>query len=375
MTLLPLHILLAGGGTGGHLFPGIAIARKFLEKNQDSRILFVGTGNPFEISVLEKNGFEHKKITSAGIKGVSVFKKLKALLKIPKGLIESAMIIKSFRPDVVIGVGGYSSGPVVLMAWLIKQMSGKIKIALQEQNSLPGITNRILGRLSDRIYISFRMTAAFFNPAKVLYSGNPVREEILQARHESLPGKKNHTGNRFTVFVSGGSQGAHRVNIALIDALEYLESTDQFFFIHQTGVNDKEMVEAVYQGKGIKCDVRPFFDDMASQYEACDLLIARSGATTVSEITAMGKAVIFIPFPYASDNHQELNARELVKDGAADMILEKSLTGKCLAEKLEYYKANRDALLAMAEKSGNLGHLNASETIINDCYHMIERRV
>ncbi|MBW2644298.1 MAG: glycosyltransferase, partial [Deltaproteobacteria bacterium] len=171
----PLRIVIAGGGTGGHLFPGIAMAQEFMAGNPNNRLLFVGTGKPFETTALSKAGFAHKRITSEGIKGRGLWNQTKSILKIPKGIFESVMILRQFRPDLVIGVGGYSAGPLVAGAWLLG-----IKIVLHEQNILPGITNRILSRLADRIYVSFDDTQTGLNPKKVLYTGNPVRKEILQ---------------------------------------------------------------------------------------------------------------------------------------------------------------------------------------------------
>lgn len=371
MNSLALNILLSGGGTGGHLFPGIAIARKFVERNPENRILFVGTGNAFEISILGREAFHHQKITSAGLKGLPLFEKIKTLFKIPQGLIESAQIIRSFNPHVVIGLGGYSSGPVVLSAWLMSRFRRKIKIVLQEQNSIPGITNRILGRLADAIFISFTLAASFFTPSKVLNTGNPVRNEIISAREDVSGLSPKPQNELFTIFVSGGSQGAHRINLSIMEALSYLKSTNEFFFIHQTGEKDKEMVEAAYRERGIACNVQSFFEDMAENYKACDLIIARAGATTMSEITVIGRPAIFIPYPFAADNHQEMNARELIKEGAADMIIEASLTGKLLAEKLNFYRENQDLLLSMSKKAGEQGRPEASRAIVDMCYRMI----
>jgi UDP-N-acetylglucosamine--N-acetylmuramyl-(pentapeptide) pyrophosphoryl-undecaprenol N-acetylglucosamine transferase len=298
----PLRIVIAGGGTGGHLFPGIAMAQEFQARNAETRVVFVSTGNPMERSVLAKTDFELRCITAAGIKGRGLWNQLISVLKIPKGILESARVLKEFSPDLAIGLGSYSAGPVIMGAWF-----RRIPIAIQEQNILPGITNRILSHFADRIYISFENTRSNLDPRKVRWMGNPVRRELIDYfdRHVSATdqaGGKKH----FTILIIGGSQGAHRINMAIIDALGRLQDNTRLHFIHQTGKADEQQVKEAYIQNRIQSTVQPFFDNMAELYSLADLLICRAGATTVAEITALGKAAIFIPFPYAADNHQVL---------------------------------------------------------------------
>lgn len=367
MNSQSLNILLSGGGTGGHLFPGIAIARKFLERDPESRILFVGVGNAFETTALSREGFRHRQITASGLKGLSWFEKIASLVKLPRGLFESIRIIREYQPHVVIGLGGYSSGPVILASWLLNRLGGNIGVAIQEQNTIPGVTNRILGKLADRIFISFPGSARFFTPAKLRHMGNPVRNEIVSARART---KKEAPEGRFTVLILGGSQGAHRINLLVMEALSRLKTKTDFFFIHQTGEKDWEMVQGAYREAGIPCDVRPFFENMAETYMACDLIVARAGATTVAEIMVMGKPAIFIPYPFAADNHQEMNARELVNAGAAEMMIEASLTGELLAEKFDYYRDRKELLAAMSEKALKQGRPEAAAAIVDECRQM-----
>ncbi len=364
----PLRIVVAGGGTGGHLFPGIAMAQEFLTGNPNTRLLFVGTGKPFETTTLSKAGFAHKHITSEGIKGRGFWNQTKSILKIPKGIFESVMILKRFRPDLVIGMGGYSAGPLVAGAWLLG-----IKIVLHEQNILPGITNRILSRLADRIYVSFDNIPAGFNPKKVLYTGNPVRREILQYKRNQKVGEIDDSTQQrhFAILILGGSQGAHSINMALLDAIDKLKDKDKFFFIHQTVLNDETRVKNAYELYGVSCRVQAFFNDMARQYQKADLVICRAGATTVAEIKAVGKGAIFIPFPFAADNHQVLNARSLEKAGAAEMILEKDLNGKALAERINFYASSPDTLRQMASRARNLSRPDAAAVIVDDCYKLV----
>ena len=363
-----LRILITGGGTGGHLFPGIAIAQEFQHRNAANRILFVSSGNPLERSVLAKAGFELGCITAAGIKGRGIWNQLKSSLKIPIGILESMQIIKKFGPDLAIGLGSYSAGPVIIGAWL-----QQIPTVVHEQNLLPGITNRILSRFAKRIYISFENTGSRLPSKKVLWTGNPVRRELLASADRSQNGKKNAGGNRlFTILIIGGSQGAHRINMAIIEALPDLKEKEHLHFVHQTGATDAEMVSEAYRGNQIGCTVQPFFDNMAELYSQTDLLICRAGATTVAEITALGKAVIFIPFPYAADDHQVFNARSLTDKGAAEMINEKDLNGKILSEKIAYYAAHPAALNDMAARARRFGRPDAAKLIVDDCYRLID---
>ena len=365
----PLRIVIAGGGTGGHLFPGIAIAQEFMARNSNNRLLFVGTGKPFETETLATAGFAHKRITSEGIKGRGLWNQAKSILKIPKGIFESVMILKRFRPDLVLGVGGYSAGPLVAGAWLLG-----IKIVLHEQNILPGITNRILSRLADRVYVSFDDIPTGLSPKKVLYTGNPVRREILQypKNQKGFGIDDSEQKRHFVILILGGSQGAHSINMALLEAMEKIKDKDKFFFIHQTGLNDETRVKNAYELYGMSCRVQAFFNDMDRQYQKADLVICRAGATTVAEIKAIGKGAIFIPFPFAADNHQALNARSLEKAGAAEMILEKDLNGKALAERINFYASNPDTLRQMASRAKDLCRTDAAAVIVDDCYKLIK---
>ena len=363
-----LRVVIAGGGTGGHLFPGIAIAQEFLAINAENSVLFVGTGKQFEVSILSETGFAHRRITAEGFKGRGVWHQLVSILKVPKGIIESILILKDFKPHIVIGVGGYSAGPLVMGARLLG-----IKIVLHEQNILPGITNRILSRFADRIYVSFTETIMGVTPKKIRFTGNPVRKEIVQCaetlRHTDIQALKIE--KKFTILILGGSQGAHSINMALLEALEYLESRENIVLVHQTGEQDETQVKQRYDEYGIENDTRAFFKDMARQYQNADLIICRAGATTVAEIKAVGKGVIFIPFPFAADNHQVLNARSLEKAGAAEMILEKDLSGNVLAERIDYYVQRPEELQQMALRSRDLGRVDAAAMIVDDCYDLI----
>ena len=215
--------------------------------------------------------------------------------------------------------------------------------------------------------MSFKNTRSDFNPAKVLFTGNPIRPEIL-----NVTAMKDMSDSPFTILIVGGSQGAHSINMSVIDALSDLKGKDSLLFIHQTGEQDEKKVSEAYKNQGIPCDVRPFFNDMALQYKKADMIICRAGATTIAEITAIGKAVIFIPFPFAADNHQVINAQDLSEKGAAETILEKNLNGRLLSERIMYYESNRKALEDMALRAKSYGKPDAAKTIVDDIYTLLD---
>ncbi len=368
----PLRIVIAGGGTGGHLFPGIAIAQEFMSRNPENSVIYVGTGRPLEVSILSQTGFKHKRISVEGIKGRGLWNQTISICKIPKGVIQSVFILKRFKPNLVVCVGSYAAGPLGLAAWLLG-----IKIVIHEQNIMLGITNRILLHFADRIYVSFKDTSAGLNPEKVRFTGNPVRKEILEcARSLEMP-DINASGSKrpFTVLILGGSQGAHSINMKLMEAIEHIKKKDDFFFVHQTGAQDETIVKNAYKRHAISCDVRAFFVDMARQYQKADLIICRSGATTVAEITTIGKGVIAVPFPFAADNHQVLNARALERAGAAELIPDKGLNGKALAERINYYFSNPKVLHRMASRAKRLGRPDAAALVVDDCYKLITQNL
>jgi UDP-N-acetylglucosamine--N-acetylmuramyl-(pentapeptide) pyrophosphoryl-undecaprenol N-acetylglucosamine transferase len=361
MMQFPLNIIFAVGGTGGHLFPAIAIAQEFMTRNFSNHIVFLGTGKPIEVSVLSRYGFVLKKISAEGIKGRGLFLQARAMLITVRGVFQSIRILKSDKPDLVVGMGSYSAVPVVLAAWL-----NRIPVVLCEQNVLPGIANRVLSRIADRVCISFKGTLGNLPKSKIKFTGNPVRKEILQAEQ-----KEKDLKEPFTLLILGGSQGAHGINMAVIGALEILKEAENLFFIHQTGEHDENMVRTAYIKKQIPYEVRAFFKDMKRIYEKADLIICRAGATTVAEVSVLGKPAIFIPFPYAADNHQVLNARNFCEAGASEMISEKELTGKLLAEKILNLATNRRQLEKMAKISASLGRPDAAMNIVDECFEVM----
>ena len=357
----PLNVVVAGGGTGGHLFPGIAVAGEFARRHPRTRILFVGAGRQFEKDALARAGYPQATIAIEGIKGRGLWAKSRAALKIPGAVWRSAGILDQTQADLVVAVGGYAAGPVALAGWI-----KRIPVVLCEQNTVPGITNRLLFPIARRIYVSFEQTRGRIDAHKKRLSGNPVRPEIVAAASaETAPNES------FTVMVVGGSQGAHAINLAFEEALPHLERASSMRIVHQTGAADQERLTDAYRRAGMTAEVKAFFHDMASRYVRADLVVCRAGATTVAELTALGKAALFIPYPFAADDHQACNARALVDCGAAEMILESELSGRVLARLLDNLAASPERLAAMASRSRTLGRPEAARFIVDDCYQLL----
>jgi UDP-N-acetylglucosamine--N-acetylmuramyl-(pentapeptide) pyrophosphoryl-undecaprenol N-acetylglucosamine transferase len=360
-----MKIIIAGGGTGGHLFPGIAIAEEFLKRDQKNNILFIGTERGLEKRILGNMGFDLRTLDIEGVKGRGITKTIGALRKIPRSLFQSYRLIRDYCPDIVIGVGGYASGPAVMVAHFMG-----IKTAIAEQNALPGVTNRILGIFADRIFLTFSETKKWFSEKKIVVSGNPIRAAFLTGIQEP---KK--AAGKFTLLVFGGSQGAHSINMAVLDALPYLdEMKSNLKIIHQTGSVDLKCVSEFYLSHRFDADVLPFIMDMAKAYRSSDLLICRAGATSIAEITVSGKAAILIPFPYAANDHQTKNALALVKAGAAEMIDETNLDGKKMAEIIEHFYHHPEMIRDMEIQSASLGNEKAAADIVDICMQMAATR-
>jgi len=356
-----MAIIIAGGGTGGHLFPGIAIAEELLKRNPDNRVLFIGTNRGLEKKVLGRLGFELKTIDVEGLKGRGILRVFNSLLKIPGSLLESYRIIRSFRPDVVAGVGGYASGPAVLAA----RMMG-IKTVIAEQNAVPGLTNRILGHFVHRIFVTFADSRYYFPEGKTAVTGNPVRISFLKEAKENQTLKAKHPERPFTILIFGGSQGARAINRKVVESLDSLLTLrGDIHFIHQTGESDQQFVEEEYRKRGFSAEVYPFIIDMAETYTRADLLLCRAGATSLAEITAVGKASLLIPLPSAAGDHQTKNALLMEKAGATVMLPERSLNGPKLAQEIGRLYSERETIRKMEAASASLGRKDAASTIVD----------
>jgi UDP-N-acetylglucosamine--N-acetylmuramyl-(pentapeptide) pyrophosphoryl-undecaprenol N-acetylglucosamine transferase len=334
-----MRLLIAGGGTGGHLFPGVAIAEELRARDPGATIRFVGTARGIEARVLPELGWDLALIEVSGLKTVGLWGALRGMFRLPRALWQARRIVRQFAPDAVIGVGGYSSGPVVLMARL-----GGVPTAICEQNSIPGLTNKILGKVARRVFLAFDESRRFFSAKKVILAGNPVRRALLEQLAAAAPAREDATVH---VLVSGGSQGAVAVNQLAATALAGLAKTHALAIVHQTGERDLAATQARYAAAGVTADCRAFITDMAAAYRRADLVIGRAGATTVAELAIAGKPAVFIPYPHAADNHQELNAREMAGAGAALMFRQADLTADGLADALRPLVtdgARRDAM-------------------------------
>jgi UDP-N-acetylglucosamine--N-acetylmuramyl-(pentapeptide) pyrophosphoryl-undecaprenol N-acetylglucosamine transferase len=354
-----MRVIIAGGGTGGHLFPGIAIAEELTMRDRTNQVLFVGTAVGLEAKILPKRSIPLQTIRVRGIKGKSLFRKTGALLGIPQAVARSLTIIRGAHPHLIIGLGAYVSGPMILAASLLG-----VRRVIQEQNVIPGATNRISGRLAHRVFVSFEESRGYFAPEKVVVTGNPIRKEF------TAPGKAPERKG-FGLLVFGGSRGAHRINQAMIEALDSLEDLKAHLrIVHQTGTEDAPKVAETYKGKGFAARVEAFIDDMVAPYQESHLVICRAGATTISELTVCGRASVLIPYPYAANNHQEINARVLVERGAARMILDRDLSGATLAGAIRSLFTQPEEIAAMEKASARLGKPDAAKRIVDECYRV-----
>ncbi len=347
------HFIIAGGGTGGHLFPGLAFAKYIKKRYPESNILFIGTEKGIEFTEVPKHGFELKCIDISGIKGKGIKEKFKAIFKIPSSVNSSLKILHSFQPDAVIGLGGYASGPLLLASWI-----GNYPAFIMEQNSIPGLTNRFLSRISHKVFTTFNYSHNYFPSGKSIKTGNPVRDEILSIK------QKIHDKDSFSVLVFGGSLGAKKINEVMVDVTKQLPNIK---FIHQTGKLTYDIVKYSYKSKKIdNVEVTTFIENMAEAYQNADLVICRAGATSISELQIAKKASILIPFPFATDNHQVLNGKEMEIAEASIMIEEKNLTADILAEKILYLQNNLETLQKMESKSASLAIENSAERIFEE---------
>lgn len=360
-----MKMLIAGGGTGGHLYPGIALAEELTTRQKGNEVVFVGTERGLEARVVPALGFPLELIDVKPLKGRGILGVLSGLLALPRAISRSMSLLKKHKPDVAVGVGGYASGPVLLAAFL-----SRIPAVVLEQNTVPGFTNRVLSRLVDLVFISFESSARFFPKKKAIALGNPIRQKLL----DNFLSSKVPDG-RFNVLVLGGSQGAHALNLRMLEAAPALASQgDRLHIIHQTGKDDEAIVKKGYADAGVTAEVHAFIEDMSAVYRRADLVVCRAGATTIAELLVAKRAAIFVPYPFAADNHQELNAKEMVERGAALMILERELDGRKLAEEITALSADRPRLDQMERAASRAGRPEAGREIIDACFDLIRRR-
>ena len=370
MSSVALRIVFAGGGTGGHLFPGIAVAREIRSREPQAEIAFVGTKRGIESRVVPAQGFALETIRSAGLKGKSIGSLLRGVSLLPASAWDAWRVLSRRRPQLVIGVGGYSSGPVVALASL-----RRIRTMVLEQNAVPGLTNRLLARVVDAAAVSYDTTLPYFG-GRGFVSGNPVRPEFVALAADSAPAAARHggPGAEARVLIFGGSQGAHAINVAMVEAATELAShAGRLSITHQTGERDLEFVRDGYRHAGFTARVVPFIDEMVLEMKVADLVICRAGATTLAELTAAGRAAILVPLPTATDDHQRKNARVLAEAGAAEVVDERELTGPALAARVLALVGDPERREAMAARARRFARPDAAKVIADRVFALAQR--
>jgi len=358
-----MKVLIAAGGTGGHIYPGIAVAKEIMRRCESSEVLFVGTARGLETRIVPENGFQLSLINSAGLKNVGLVGKVRGLSVLPKSFLEARQIIRQFRPHVVVGAGGYVSGPVLLMAAIMG-----CPTLVMDSNALPGFTNRQLARFVDRAALTFEEALKFFGKKGVV-TGNPVRNEFFD-----VPRKIR--SDIFHVLIFGGSQGARAINNAVVESLRHLVGhKGRLTITHQTGESDLETIKAAYaQSEFADADVRPFISDIFVEFGQADLVVCRAGATTCAELAAAGKAALMVPLPTAADDHQRKNAEALERAGAARMILQEVLNGERLANEIEKLLRSPEDISSMEQAAKQLGREDAAERTV-ELIEVLKRNV
>ena len=358
-----MKLLLAGGGTGGHLFPAISLAEQLKYEEPKSEILFVGTERGLEARMLPELGWSLKMIEMSGWAGHGFVARLKVLGKLMKSFVQSRTILREFAPDVVVGVGGYASVPVLLAAKTLG-----IPYLVHEQNAWPGLANRLLGHWAKRVCLSFDEADRAFHSSATVLTGNPVR--VAMEKCPNIPEEK------VCLLVFGGSQGARAINRAVVAALpELAEWREQLEIIHQSGKLDYEEVVKGYQEDGWpKVDVQPFIVDMAQAYAKATLIVCRAGATTLAELTACGRPAVLVPYPHAAAGHQSINAQAMVAKGAALMMEESDLTPERLGKLISGLLHDRTSLMTMAAVAKRLARRGAAARLLQECRSVLLER-
>jgi UDP-N-acetylglucosamine--N-acetylmuramyl-(pentapeptide) pyrophosphoryl-undecaprenol N-acetylglucosamine transferase len=351
----PLRVVIAGGGTGGHLYPGIAVAREVRRREPDAIVTFAGTERGIENRVVPREGFELDLLRSAGLKAVSPGALVRAIALLPLSAIDAWRILSQRQPDVVIGVGGYSSGPVVLLAALRRTPT-----LLLEQNAAPGVTNKLLARVVTAAAVTFESTVSYFG-RRAFVAGNPVRPEFFDNS-----GSREAQSGPPRILIFGGSQGAHAINMAMVEAAPRLAAYPGGLAItHQTGERDLERVREGYRRAGLEARVEPFLFTMDREMKAADIVICRAGATTLAELMAAGRPSVLVPLPTAADDHQRKNAEAVAAAGAAELLEQAQMTGDRLADRIAALAGDPTRRRAMSDAATRLARPDAARVIVD----------
>ncbi len=356
-----MRVVIAAGGTGGHMYPAIAYARAFQQHDPKGDVLFVGPGKVIEQTILRQEGFPVEAIHVEGFVGRNTTAMLRALCLLPRSVWRALQILRAYKADLVIGTGGYFSPPVIVAAWLLR-----IPRVLLEPNAFPGLANRLVGPLANRIFLAFESAKQFFSAKNVQTIGTPIREAFILEHPPAPPERVSH------ILIFGGSQGAQAINAAVLDAIEQSEMLRASgTFTHQTGHEDYERVRTAYEQLGVSASVQPFLFDMPKELAKADLVICRAGASTLAELAAYGKGSILIPFPHATHNHQEKNAKAAEECGAARVLKQSDLTGVRLAKEIERLMNDIPALQSMAQCSWQARKTRATEHMVRECWSLV----
>jgi len=355
--------VIAGGGTGGHIYPAIAIAQEFMRRDGERRVVFVGTEYGLEKTIVPKAGFPLEFISVGALKGKGASDLIRNLFRLPFGFIQAWRIIGKHRPNVVLGVGGYSSGPVLLAA----KLRG-FPTAIHEQNAFPGLANRALARWMKAVAIAFPDAAPRLRRKDAVVTGNPIRAEFFQAQ------RRQTTDNRQHLLIFGGSQGSHVLNEAMTGALLFLAPLrERLDIVHQTGPKEVEQVRASYQASAFaNARVVPYLDPIVNEIAAADLVVCRAGAMSIGDVAAVGRAAILVPFALSADNHQEFNARTVERAGGAVVITEAQLTPEKLANTITELIADPERTARMGAAAHALVSADATKKIV-DLLEKIDR--
>jgi UDP-N-acetylglucosamine--N-acetylmuramyl-(pentapeptide) pyrophosphoryl-undecaprenol N-acetylglucosamine transferase len=356
---MDLNVVIVPGGTGGHLFPGIAVAQEFQSRLR-AKVTFLTTPKPVTVQILERYQLTWEGIASRPLKGEGLFSRLRTVFGLPGYIFEARARLKAIKPHLVLGMGGHAAGPVGVAAYSLG-----IPLAIHEQNTIPGATNRWLACFARRVFLSFPDPGGRFPAEKSLWTGNPIRGEFFK-----LLGTR--ADSPFTVMFMGGSQGAHHLNMETLAALPRLsEVKDKLRFLHLTGESDYDEVLSGYQSAKVAADVAAFTADMAQWMARAHLLVCRAGASSLAELAAVGRAAILVPYPFAANNHQEHNARFFEASGAAEVILNKDFTGELLADKIRQLMAEPETLNRMEAASHTLAKPHAAREIVEGCFELL----
>jgi len=354
-----MKVLIAGGGTGGHIYPGIAVAEELKRLDPSTEIRFVGGDRGLEGRVVPEAGFELVTIGARGLPRRAPWRVPGALLANAGAFFSSLGIVSAWRPDVVLGTGGYVSAPVVVAAWILRR-----PVVLQEQNSVPGLTNRLLARIADEVHLAFSESRGWFaRKDRLKLSGNPVRREILSGERKPALARFGLAEGVPTAFVFGGSRGARRINEATLDAIQRLRGHLNAQFILQTGKEDFAWAREKAEAQGLPVTVVPYLTHIHEAYAAADLVVCRAGAMTLAEIAACGVPAILVPYPFAAYNHQEVNAQNLAERGGAVTIKDGELTGERLALELSRLLKDRETLIRMSANARRFARPDAAARI------------